>query len=358
MYTSGELIGSDFLADQLGLDVDQIKRRLGDAGYEAYLIRQQLINETGNNRLAGYGGEQSMIEGLYNAAAEQKGDLGLTWGEPLTAQQVADLDQDMVWMVEKEVDGQTVLAPQVYLSESTRNAVREGAVIAADNTYLDVENVNNTGGTLDGGDNLVIKTTADITNTGGDLTGGNIYLQAGGDVVNETLAEGAGDATTYRTVLGKTANIDSEGDLLVAAGNDIDNTGADLAAEGTAILDAGNDINIDTIENKTTGTTYDDTGDSRTLETVSENNHIGSELDMDSDLAVRSGGDATIGGSDVDVDGNLISETGGSFKVESRQDSTTTHTVKKRVAPAWVAASGATRPPPPMTSRAPTRPPI
>ena len=32
---------------------------------------------------------------------------------------------------------------------------------------------------------------------------------------------------------------------------------------------------------------------------------------------------------DTDVDGNLITETGGSFKLESRQDSTTTHTVEQ-----------------------------
>ncbi|WP_101674511.1 hemagglutinin repeat-containing protein [Alloalcanivorax mobilis] len=329
LYTSGNLLGSDFLADQLGLDLDQIGLRLGDAGYEAFLIRQQLLNETGNNRLSGYADEQSMIESLYASSGDQAGTLGLTWGEPLSEQQVANLDQDMIWMVEREVDGQTVLAPQVYLSEATRQSINDGAVIAADNTFMDVENLTNNGGTLSGSNTLVVESNRDITNIGGDISGGNVYLTAQGDITNQTVAEGAGDDTTYRTVLGKTGSIVSNNDLLLSAENDIRNQGADLSANGTAIISAGNDIVVDTIENKTTTTRYSESGNSRTTTTRGKTRHIGSNLDMGGDMLLESGNDTTIAASDVSVGGNMATLTGGSYSLESRQDQDTTHTEKR-----------------------------
>src|SRR5690606_33323837 len=156
LFVNGDLLGSDMLTDLLGLDVDEIGMRLGDAAYEAYLIRQQLINTTGRNLLAGYASEQAMLAGLYSAAAEASASLGLVWGEALTDEQVSQLTDDIVWMVETEVNGRTVLAPVVYLSEATRAGIRNGAVMDAGQIVMDVHDFTNVGGDVAARDHLQI----------------------------------------------------------------------------------------------------------------------------------------------------------------------------------------------------------
>ena len=74
MFTSGQLLGSDYLIRLLGLDVDQIGLRLGDAAYEAYLIRQQLINALGTNLINGQSNEEAVIAHLQKYAAPSLAD--------------------------------------------------------------------------------------------------------------------------------------------------------------------------------------------------------------------------------------------------------------------------------------------
>ena len=53
---------------------------------------------------------------MDNAVEEAKKN-GLTVGQPLTKEQIAKLDKDIVWYEYQEVDGIQVLAPKVYLSQ-------------------------------------------------------------------------------------------------------------------------------------------------------------------------------------------------------------------------------------------------
>ena len=55
---------------------------------------------------------------MDNAASVAKKN-GLTIGQPLTKEQIAKLDKDIVWYEYQEVDGIQVLAPKVYLSQNT-----------------------------------------------------------------------------------------------------------------------------------------------------------------------------------------------------------------------------------------------
>ena len=47
--------------------------------------------------------------------ADEADRLGFVWGESPTKEQLASLDEDIVWMVEVSVNGEKVLAPRVYL---------------------------------------------------------------------------------------------------------------------------------------------------------------------------------------------------------------------------------------------------
>ncbi|HCL76101.1 hemagglutinin repeat-containing protein [Stutzerimonas nitrititolerans] len=324
-------VGSDYLAERYGFNPDTVQTRLGDANYEGYLVRQQLIQLTGNNVIAGYDNEADQMKRLMDQAYAQGQALGLEFGKAPSAEQLAALSEDIVWMEETVVNGQTVLAPKVYLAASTVASLDTGAVIAARDTRIDGEGLSNTGGTISGSDSLTVNTTGDITNTSGTLKGGNVSLTSSeGSIRNETLAIGAGDGTTYTTAIGKTGNIESTGDLNLDAARNVEVIGADVSAKGNAVLNAGGDIVVDTIVDKSTSTSYSESrgliGSSSTRTTVGSETNIGSKLDIGGNLGTRSGGDTTIAGSQVDVGGDLDAQADGSFNVVARQDKQTVET--------------------------------
>ncbi|WP_312959589.1 hemagglutinin repeat-containing protein [Stutzerimonas nitrititolerans] len=324
-------VGSDYLAERYGFNPDTVQTRLGDANYEGYLVRQQLIQLTGNNVIAGYDNEADQMKRLMDQAYAQGQALGLEFGKAPSAEQLAALSEDIVWMEETVVNGQTVLAPKVYLAASTVASLDTGAVIAARDTRIDGEGLSNTGGTISGSGSLTVNTTGDITNTSGTIKGGNVSLTSSeGSIRNETLAIGAGDGTTYTTAIGKTGRIESTGDLNLDAARNVEVIGADVSAKGNAMLNAGGDIVVDTIVDKSTSTSYSESrgliGSSSTRTTVGSETNIGSKLDIGGNLGTRSGGDTTIAGSQVDVGGDLDAQADGSFNVVARQDKQTVET--------------------------------
>lgn len=327
-------VGSDYLAERYGFNPDTVQTRLGDANYEAYLIRQQLIQQTGNNVIAGYDSEADQMKRLMDQAYTQSQKLGLEFGKTPTAEQLAGLTEDIVWMEEVVVNGQSVLAPKVYLAASTIDSLDKGAVIAARDTRISGEGLSNTGGTISGSGNLTVETRGDITNTSGTIKGGNVDLKSTeGSIRNETLAIGQGDETTYTTAIGKTGSIQSTGDMNLDAARNIEVIGADISSEGNASLNAGGDITVDTIVDKNTSTSYTESSgflsSSSTRTSVSTETNIGSGLNIKGDLKTRSGGDTTIAGSEVNVGGDLDAEADGSFNVVARQDKLTVDTQSK-----------------------------
>lgn len=326
-------VGSDYLQNRYGYNPDNVLKRLGDSNYEAYLIRQQLIAETGSNVLKGYGDEAGQMQRLMDQALDQGKSLGLVYGKPLTAAQIAGLSQDIVWMVEVEVAGQKVLAPQVYLAQSTRDMITGGAVIAADEATLNLTTLTNTGGTISGEKSLSITTKGDISNVSGTISGGDVSLRSTeGNITNETLTSGSGNEENYITTIGKTGGIQATGSLDLDAAKDIKVTGANVTAGGDASLTAGGDITFDTIVDKTTTTTRESlylgpAHNSSTTTTTTAETNIGSNLQTGGNLKLNSGGDTTIAGSNANVGGDLDVDTGGDFNVISRQDKLTTKSV-------------------------------
>lgn len=155
--TGAAAAGSDYLRDRLGFSPDEAQIRLGDGSYEAWLVQQQLIAQTGSMLLAGYSSLDQLMRGLMDNAAGQAGALGLVWGQALTAEQVAALTSDLVWMVKTTINGKDVLVPVVYLSQATKDNIRKGAIIQADTGTLIVNGQANSG-TISG---------VSVTNAGG-----------------------------------------------------------------------------------------------------------------------------------------------------------------------------------------------
>lgn len=319
-------VGSDYMLEHYGYDPDTVMKRLGDANYEAYLVRQQLIAETGNVILGGYANEAEQMKRLMEQAIDESARQGFAFGAALTPGQIAALQEDVVWMVETTVAGQKVLAPVVYLAASTRDAIQTGAVIAGKDVKLDVTSLTNTGGTISGSGSLDVVSQGDITNTSGTLAGGDVSLKSTeGSIRNETATAGSGNDQQYATTIGKTGSIASTGNLELDAGQDIAVVGGEVRAGGDAALSAGGNIRFDTVVDKTTTTT----GSGQHISSTTTEKNLGSTLETGGNLTLKSGGDTTIAGSAVKVGGDLDVDTGGDFNVLARQDKTTTHSVSQ-----------------------------
>lgn len=321
-------VGSDYMAERYGINPDDVTRRLGDASYEAYLVRQQLIQQMGTNLIKGYGDEASQIQRLMDQAINQGHEIGLVYGKPLSPSQIAGLTSDIIWMEEVEIGGQKVLAPRVYLSKVTKDSILTGAAISAENVAISGDGLNNTGGTIEGSENLNVTVKNDITNTSGTIQGGNVSLTSTeGSIVNQTYTEGHGDDIQYSTSIGKTGGIKSTGDLNMDAKKDITVLGADVNAGGDATLSAGKNITFDTIVDKSTTSSSSSTNlgfyTSSTSTTETSEKNIGSNLSSGGKLKLKSGNDITIGGSNVTADRGMDVDATGSFNVEARQDKLT-----------------------------------
>lgn len=158
--------GSNYLLELLGFSTDDALKRLGDASYETWLIRQQMIAQTGRMLLQGFASMEDMVKALMNNAADQSKTLGLAWGTALTPEQQAGLKSDMVWMVKTTVNGQEVLTPIVYLSQTTKDSIQKGAIVQAGSGNLTVHGIGDSG----------TVTGLSITNAGGGTAQNSLSL--------------------------------------------------------------------------------------------------------------------------------------------------------------------------------------
>ncbi|MDB5478889.1 MAG: adhesin HecA family, partial [Alphaproteobacteria bacterium] len=335
LYLSGSsFFGSAYLMQRYGIDPDNIQKRLGDANYEAYLIKQQLL-QMGAAGLMDASDEGGNLQKLMDSALVQGQDLGLEFGKAPTSDQLSKMTGDMVWMVEQEVNGEKVLAPVVYLSAATQAMITGGAVISAKDMHLQIASLDNTGGSITASNNMNVTSQGNITNTSGTIQGGNVNLTStGGSIVNQTLANTTGGEGNQATTIGKTATIGSTNNLNLDAKQDIVNKGANMSAGGDASLKAGNNITFDTIEDKKSGRTQEGSnnsfaGGSASTGTNSSTTNIKSGLSAGGNLNSESGNDTTFAGTDVNVGGNADVKAGGNLNIINREDSNTTTSTKK-----------------------------
>jgi len=257
LYASSQnpFLGSDYLVKLLGLNPDKVLQRLGDGNYENRLIKDQIQQQIGLSLLRSAGSDYDQQQMLMDNASLEAKEQKLAFGVALTSDQVANLKHDMVWMVEKVVQGKTVLVPVVYLTDATRAQTADGATILANTAVIKGDNFVNKGGTVSGSDKLVIVTRKDIVNSSGTLMGGTVALQSTeGDIINRTETFRKGDANNYRTEAGKTGGIYASKDLYVDAKRDVKVEGGVLYADGSATVKAGRDVSVTSLvlESRTT----------------------------------------------------------------------------------------------------------
>ncbi|MET3464570.1 two-partner secretion domain-containing protein [Variovorax atrisoli] len=242
-------LSSDYLLNSLGLDPNNILKRLGDGFYEQKLIREQVAQLTGYRYLDGYSNDEEQYAALMNAGATFAQQYGLRPGVALTAAQMAQLTSDIVWLVEQTVtlpDGTTqrVLVPQVYVRVRPGDIDGSGALLAGNQVKIDGKDNNlvNTGTIA--GRQLVSINANTIDNLGGRISGGQVGLKAQLDINNLGGVIDARDKLTLEA--GRDINVRT-----TTASGPLGNTGIDRVAGlyvtnpgGTLVASAGRDINL------------------------------------------------------------------------------------------------------------------
>ena len=128
-------LGSDYMQKAFSQNGDNMLKRLGDGFYEQRLIREQVVALTGQRYLDGYSNDEEQFKALMDAGIAFGKQYNLTPGVALTAEQMALLTGDIVWLVNTTVtlpDGstQTVQVPQVYARVKPGDVNSAGALIA------------------------------------------------------------------------------------------------------------------------------------------------------------------------------------------------------------------------------------
>jgi len=123
-------LSSDYLLNQLGHDPALTQKRLGDGFYEQRLITEQIAQLTGRRFLDGYANDEAQYLALLQAGSHTAQAWNLRPGVALSAAQISQLTQDMVWLEEREVtlpDGKLTraLVPQVYLRPDSTSLARK-----------------------------------------------------------------------------------------------------------------------------------------------------------------------------------------------------------------------------------------
>jgi len=306
-------LGSDYLINQLGLNPDAVIERLGDASYEDLLVQQEISAQTGLALIDGATTQTAQMQDLMNNAVWAAKDMKLALGVALTQAQVDSLKGDIVWMVQTVVDGHTVLAPVVYLSNATRAGLANGSQIVATNMAVSgADSFSNVGSTVNVSNNLAIQTAGDITNTGGKISGGNVALNSSnGNISSTTTVERYGDDANYTDVVGRQASITATGDLNVnAAQGNVTATGSTISAGQNATINAGGDVTVQNIvlEKKTTTETHSGnwlTGESSKTVVTTTQNSVGSDLGAGKNLTVSAGKTFSLVGSQAHAGGDV-----------------------------------------------------
>lgn len=347
--------GSDYFLSRTGIDLSKTRQQLlGDAFYETRLVREQIFALTGRRFLSeSLSGDAEQMLALMDNAVAAREDLNLSVGVALSADQVAALASDIVWLETRVVDGHEVLVPVVYLCRSSLDTIaRGGSVIlgrdveirttgdtansgvikASGDLAINAKNVFNTFGTIQG-DTVTLAAVDSIFNTSGLIKGRDVSLDAGQDIISGTAktifsaeettrrtfgrkgfgvvgqdgALGFGITSTTRTsseTVGQRGAIEAMGDLTMKAGRDIGIVGSDVKAGGDATLSAGRNVVITAqeLESHSSGKTGKSKSNFNTLTSKASTVEAGGSVNISAGQDVAVHGSHVSAGADVNLE--------------------------------------------------------
>ncbi|MGQ8886175.1 hemagglutinin repeat-containing protein [Serratia sp. TSA_105.2] len=320
-------ISSDYMLERVGYDPAQTHKRLGDGFYEQRLVREQVLALTGKPSVKGWDAMEQYQQ-LMNNGSKVAQDFHLVPGVALTPEQIAALQQDIVWLVSETVQTeggpQTVWVPKVYLAQTTLRLTGDGAVIGGGDLQLSANSITNAGNLF--ADKALTVDAGQFLHQGGDIKAGSIDVQADSLAMSTNLQDALRQATM------------SAGDIRLR-GTDITLTGAKLDAADTLSLSARNDLTITAAKsshtadlevisgsmgNRTRGGT--EAAGSRMAHVSGEWQQAqGSELNAGGNLTLNAGRDVTFTGSQASAAGSTRVQAGGDINIRAESTTNTTH---------------------------------
>ncbi|HHK4225356.1 TPA: deaminase domain-containing protein, partial [Pseudomonas aeruginosa] len=323
-----QFLNSDYLLGGLGINPDDSKKRLGDGLYEQRLVREAIVQRTGQRFIAGLNSDEAMFRYLMDNAIASKDVLGLTPGVTLSAAQVAALTHDIVWLEEVEVNGEKVLAPVVYLAQAEGRLGPNGALIqgrdvnlitggdlrnagtlrAQNDLSATAGNIDNSG-LIEAGNRLDLLASGSIRNDqGGIIAGREVSLSAlTGDVINERTVtqhqssyRGTGTTEAFAD---SAARIEAAQKLTVSAGRDVANIGGVIDSKGDLALQGGRDVLVSAAVAERGWTAGSQAYQTQTTQ-------MGAEVVAGRDISVSAGRDIGVVGSRIDARRDVTFEAG------------------------------------------------
>ena len=178
-------LSSDYMLKALNVDPEYTHKRLGDGYYEQKLVNEQVARLTGYRRLDGYSNDEAQFKALMDSGLTFAKAQQLVPGIALSAEQVARLTSDIIWIESQTFilpDGsqETVFAPKVYLLARKGDLSSSSGLLSADAVSLqDAGSIRNSGTIA--GRRLVDLGAQDIRHSG-LIQGGEVHVQADGGV--------------------------------------------------------------------------------------------------------------------------------------------------------------------------------
>ncbi|STZ10181.1 Hemolysin precursor [Moraxella caviae] len=360
-------LGSDYMLKALQSDPNHIHKRLSDGYGEQERIKDQYYLLTGRHINTDYRSNEEAFKQLMDNGITHAKQFGYTLGTALTAEQMANLTTDIVWLVKqsitvavKDKDGnsitktQDVLVPKLYLRSAnsatgtltpdgryaamssksmdiqlTGNLDNNGNIIAKDTANINANNITNDGGVY--GNFIAVTADNTIANHGTMYANSAMRLDAGNQIINEsqtaTHHNKQGQSASSNTAITRIATIrvgdglkdqtDDNGNPLttlnIHAGNYVLNKAANIQNEGgNTQITAQNGINITTL---TTSNHISAVADPNNYFNYSQSTDVGSTITSAGNLTIATTGK----GAGITVEGSSL-QSGGTTAVVATGD--------------------------------------
>lgn len=338
----GFFLGSDYFFDRINFNPEKNIRLLGDEFFETKFVNRAILESTGKRYLNGATNDKEQMQILYDNSIVAMKDMNLSIGIALTAEQINNLKDDIIWYVEEEVNGVNVLVPKVYLSKETLASLGDNqtGIYGGDSLNISALAITNTGKIQSTGDiiintdellnksilgdykakingnNINIVSVGDINNIGAEINAeNNLSLESlKGSIANKTILRENVMSDNY--IASKVENSASmTGDnISINANKDFENTGALVKADNNLDIEAEN-ITANTIEVHN----YHHTGGTKNY-TINESlENFGSSLEG-TDIVLNANKDINIKGSNIVANNNLNLSAGDDVNIVASVD--------------------------------------
>lgn len=297
-FTNGhQWLGSDYLLSNLTNNPAATQKLLGDGFYEQRLIREQVAQLTGRRFLEGYANDEAQFRALMDSGVAYAQQWQLIPGVALSAEQMARLTSDLVWLVEREVilpDGSKTkaLVPQLYVRQVPEGDFQaSGALLAGNTVNLQIEeDLVNAGGRIEGGV-VIAQAGRDLSNIGGLMQARSDLLAKAGRHVTISSpthttsfsGEYVDHSRTELAAIGEMKVGNTPGaQLSIEAGGNVTLQAASVSnasATGTTTIRADGDVRMDTV---TVGNSDNTEYNAKNYQRHSQSQEVGSSVESPS----------------------------------------------------------------------------